>query len=281
MKRFLKGCLMALALCALLSFVCIAWMFHDTSRDVPILNYHQINDTAQNALTVNTEQFETQMKYLAEQGYHSITPSEMLDAWENGSELPEKPVIITFDDGYVDNYSNAFPILQKYNLKATIFLIPDYVNVYPNYLTWAQAAEMQRSGLIHFGSHTMNHSVLTELSQTELRRQLVDSKQAIEWHLKQPVTFIAYPCGAYNQQVIERTNDAGYRAAFTVNYGWASPSEKRMVMDRVPIFGSNSHTFLRFKLRLTCAPVICRVNAIKTYLENEGYTSLASLIVIP
>ncbi len=80
MKRFFKGCLMALALCALLSFVCIAWMFHGTDRDVPILNYHQINDTAQNALTVSTEQFETQMKYLAEQGYHSITPTEMLDA---------------------------------------------------------------------------------------------------------------------------------------------------------------------------------------------------------
>ncbi len=281
MKRFLKGCLMALALCALLSFVCIAWMFHGTDRDVPILNYHQINDTAQNALTVNTEQFETQMKYLAEQGYHSITPTEMLDAWENGAELPEKPVIITFDDGYVDNYSNAFPILQKYNLKATIFLISDYVNLYPNYLTWAQAAEMQKSGLIHFGSHTMSHSVLTDLSQTELRQQLVGSKQAIEWHLKQPVAFIAYPCGAYNQQVIERTDDAGYRAAFTVNYGWASPSEQRMIMDRIPIFGSNRHTFLRFKLRLAFAPVICRVNAIKTYLENENYTTLASLIFIP
>ena len=90
---------------------------------MPVLNYHQINDRDQNSLTVQTAQFEEEMQYLVDNGYHAITPEEMLDAWENGTPLPEKPVIITFDDGYYNNYIYAYPLLKQRGMKAVVSII--------------------------------------------------------------------------------------------------------------------------------------------------------------
>ncbi len=132
---------------------------------VPVLNYHQINDRDHNALTLSTSEFEAQMRYLAENGYHPITPNELADHLENGAPLPEKPILLTFDDGYIDNYKNAYPILQKYGLKGSIFIITDYLNVYPNYLTWEICQEMQDSGIIDIECHTMTHVALSELAE--------------------------------------------------------------------------------------------------------------------
>ena len=256
-------------------------LFQSAKGGIPVLNYHQINDTEKNALTVNTEQFEAQMKYLSENGYTAITPADMLDAWENGTQLPEKPVIITFDDGYLDNYNHAFPVLEKYQLKATIFLISDYVNTYPNYLTWSAVQDMQQSGLIDFESHTLSHEELTKAPDLdEAKHQLTGSKQAIEWNLGKQVNFIAYPCGEYNDDIEQATKDAGYRAAFTVNYGLAEPGEDPFILDRVPIFGSNSHTLARFKLRLTLAPLFAPLNKVKMELR-EDHPTLASFILVP
>lgn len=260
----------------------VTWLFHGKDASVPILNYHQINDTAKNPLTVNVEQFDAQMKFLSENGYHTITPDEMLDAWENGTKLPEKPVIITFDDGYVDNFNNAFPILQKYNLKATIFLISDYLGVYPNYVTWDQAKTMQDSGLINLESHTLNHATLTELQSTrEIQNELFGSKQAIEFKLNNHVKYVAYPCGAYNDEIMRLTEEAGYRGAFTVNYGWADPVESHYVMDRVPIFGNNDHTLMRFKLRLMFAPIVAPLSRMREALNDGGFGRLANFIPVP
>ena len=282
LRNVWKRCLILAALVLLLPLCGLAWLFHGTDASVPVLNYHQINDIAQNSLTIRTDQFEEQMKYLSENGYHTITPTEMLDAWENGTELPDKPVIITFDDGYVDNYQNAFPILEKYRLKATIFLISDYMGMYPNYLTWDQAKQMQQSGLIQLESHTLNHADLTKLDSTEeIRHELYGSKQAIEFQLGNTVQYIAYPCGAYTQEIADLTQAAGYRAAFTVNYGWADPNEQHFILDRVPIFGGISPIFLRFKLRLAYAPVIAPLSRLREQLSSDGYTSLADLIPIP
>ena len=85
-----------------------------TSPGVPVLNYHQVEDKDGNPLTLYCDQFDQQMAYLAEEGYHTITLDEMMDAAENGTPLPEKPVVITLDDGYVDNYEYAYPILKKW-----------------------------------------------------------------------------------------------------------------------------------------------------------------------
>ena len=277
-----KNVLLVLAALLVVMAVGAGWLLHSAAEGVPVLNYHQINDKDENALTVHVDQFEAQMAYLAENGYHAITPAQMLDAWENGTELPDKPVIITFDDGYVDNYKNAYPILKKYGLKGTIFAVTDYLGTYPNYFTWAQAKEMQDSGVMEIESHTLSHMELTTAgSEEELRHQLVDSKKALDWHLGKDVRFIAYPCGSYNEEIERIAHEAGYRAAFTVHYGLADPEENREIMDRVPIFGSNNHTLLRFKLRLNYAPIFGPLDDLQRSLNKNGHNFLASLLIVP
>lgn len=281
MARYLKWTLAAIVVLLVIVFGYCAYLMHSAARSVPVLNYHQINDTAENSLTVHTDQFEEQMRYLAENGYTTITPDEMLDAWETGAPLPEKPVIITFDDGYVDNYRYAYPILEKYNLRATIFLITDYIGTYPNYMTWAQVEEMNDGGLIDFESHTLSHEKLDSTSYADTWRQLADSKTALEWHLLKYVKYIAYPCGSYDDELVNMTRQAGYRAAFTVNYGVSDASENQFVLDRVPIFGSNNHTFLRFKLRLNYSPIFAPLAAVAKNLRDGGHDILARLVPTP
>ena len=252
------------------------WLFSRDQGGVPILVYHQVNDVDKNQLTLSVKDFEEQIQFLADSGYTFITPDELLDYWDSQVEetaegnsesqvndtakpsLPEKPIIITFDDGYADMYKNVLPILQKYKAKATLFVITDYLNLYPNYLTWSQARELQSSGLVDIESHTLSHFNLIDvrLSSYEIRNQLYASKQAIEWYLKKPAKFIAYPEGKYTQEVQELTYDVGYRAAFTVDYGLSHSEPQHYVLPRIPIFGDNSYPLLRFKIRLLGAPII-------------------------
>ena len=282
MKALFKRLLIAAAVLLLLTAAVGAYQMHKHANGVPVLNYHQINDRDENSLTIRTDQFEAEIKYLADNGYHTITPAELLAAWDGERALPEKPVIITFDDGYADNYKNAYPILQKYGLKGTIFVVSDFLGTYPNYLTWPMAEEMHKSGLIDIESHTLSHAQLDQLgTREELDKQLRDSKQAIDWHLKKDVRFIAYPCGAFNEEIEDSTLAAGYKGAFTVHYGLAEPSENRLQLDRVPVFGSNSHTLLRFKLRLLYAPIFGPLDEFQRNLRADGHGFLARLLMVP
>lgn len=258
------------------------WLFERDADGVPILSYHRVNDVDENSLTLSVEQFDAQMKYLVDDGYTVITPDELLDAWKGSGNLPKKPVIITFDDGSVDNYKNVFPILQKYNLKATIFVITDNVNLYPNYVTWDQAREMQNSGLVDIESHTLsNRSFVKIYSRDKLWDQIYGSKQAIEWYLKKPAKFIAYPEGKYTVEAEEICKEVGYRAGFTVNYGLARKDPKNYVLDRIPIYGANSHTLLRFKMRLKGAPIVAPLMRFRESLIKDGNKEIAEFIPIP
>jgi len=195
LKLSRKSLLSALLVLPLLLFLVGVVLMH-SSPGVPVLNYHQVEQKNGNPLTLWPDQFEAQMAYLADEGYTTITIDEMMDALENGTPLPEKPVIITFDDGYADNYEYAYPILKKYGFKATIFLIYDFTNTYPNYLTWEQINEMKESGLIHFESHTMTHANLAELnSADELRHEIADSHDLLSEKLGYDMHYIAYPGG--------------------------------------------------------------------------------------
>lgn len=282
LPALLKKACLAMGILLVLFLLACAWQMQRHSNGVPILNYHQVNDWADNALTVHVDQFDKQMQYLADNGYHTITLNELLNAWENGTELPEKPVIITFDDGYVDNYQNAYPILKKYGLKGTIFAITDYLGNYQNYFTWEQAKEMQDSGIMEIESHTLSHQELTETgSPEELKKQLFGSKEAIDARLHKDVRFIAYPCGSFNEEVEQMTKDAGYKAAVTVHYGLAESSESPFIMDRVPVFGSTDHTMLRFKLRLLFAPIFAPLDEMQRNLRRNGQDFLANLLIVP
>lgn len=279
MKRVLV-ILLIIAVVAISGF--LYWIFERDAGGVPILTYNRVNDVDKNALTLTVEQFDAQMKFLVDDGYTVITPDELLDAWEGNENLPNKPVVITFDDGNADNYKNVFPILQKYNLKATMFVITDNINLYPSYITWQQAREMQASGLVDIESHTLsNQSFLKIHSRDKLWDQIYGSKQAIEWYLKKPAKFIAYPDGKYTVEAEELCKEVGYRAGFAIDYGLAHYNPKNYVLDRIPIYGSNSHTLLRFKMRLKGAPVIAPLSRLKNRLINDGNPEVAEFIPIP
>lgn len=166
--------------------------------DVPVLYYHLINDNLYSPYTsmfVSPEEFDKQMNYLKSNGYTVIG----LDEIDQAARYT-KPVIITFDDGYEDNYTSAYPILKKYNFKATVFLISSLIGK-PGYLSKDQIHEMR--DLISFQSHTVTHPYLTRLSAEEQEHELAESKKTIETITGDRVDALAYPIGDHNGQVIE------------------------------------------------------------------------------
>ena len=199
-----------------------------------VLNYHQI-DNKNNYLSVEVSNFETQMKFLVDSGCITITPDELYAGIRGEIELPPKPVLITFDDGYLDNYTNAFPILKKYGLRATIFIIPAFTSVQPGYMTWEQLKEMEANG-ITVESHTLTHPKLEELPDDEIRSELLNSKALLEQNLGHPVEFLAYPTGTYNLHIAGIAQDLGYKGAFTIKYGVVDRGSNFFALERVPIF---------------------------------------------
>ena len=277
MKKLLIGAIVFIIICVALIFR----LFQNESNGVPILAYHQVNDVDKNGSTLTVEQFEAQIKYLVDEKYNIISLDELLDAWEGKSSLPSKPIVITFDDGHLENYKNVFPILQKYNAKATFFVVTDNVNLFPNYINWEQAREMQASGLVDIESNTLSHKNLTKIySRDKLWDQIYGSKQAIEWYLKKPAKFISYPEGKYTIDVEDMSKEVGYRAAMISEYGLAH-AEDKYVLDRIPVVGANSHTLLRFQARLKCAPIFVPLSRMKNRLIADGNEAVASLILIP
>ena len=199
-----------------------------------VLNYHQINNSF-TPLAVPVNDFDAQMSYLSEQGYVTITPDELAEGLEGNLNLPEKPVLITFDDGYIDNYTNAFPILKKYGFRATIFIIPGFTSQNPKYMTWEQLKEMEQNGIV-MQSHTLNHKALEELPDDEIRSELLNSKLILEEQLGHEINFLAYPTGTYNVHIAGIARDVGYKGAYTIKYGNVDLGSNMYALERVPIF---------------------------------------------
>ena len=275
MKNFLLTVLVLLLATAGFLF----WLFQRDADGVPILNYHRVSDTDDNPATLKVADFDAQIKYLIDSGYKVISPDDLLDAWGSSKPLPEKPIIITFDDGHEDIYKNVFPILQKYNVRATVFIVTDHMGT-KDYLTWDQARALQNGGFIDFESHTMSYKDLTTLRGDKLWNEIYGSKQAIEWALKKPAKFIAYPYGKYTVAAEDTSKEVHYRAGFIEDYGLAKNDSNSYVLTRIPVVGSNSHTLLRFKIRLNGSPIFAPINRFKTDIA-EGNPEIADLIFIP
>ena len=213
-----------------------------------VLNCHQIQNSP-TSLSIPPADFDEQMHYLSSHGYVTITPDELYSGLNGEIELPPKPVLITFDDGYADNYTNAFPILKYYGMRATIFVIPAFVGVYSNYLTWDEMREMEDNG-ITIESHTMHHYKLEELPDDEIRSELLNSKLKIEEELGHPVEFLAYPTGTYNLHIAGIAKEVGYKGAFTIKYGNVDLGSNFYALERVPIFNTAGHTMKNFYERI-------------------------------
>lgn len=175
------------------------------SATVPIFMYHFILDDYGNF--PDTENFlkpetlEEQLKYISENEYDTIYIDELDDLYKY-----DKPVALTFDDCFVYFYDNAFPLLKKYNQKATIFIITDYING-ENYLTEEQLKEIADSGLVKIESHTKTHDYLDEMTYEEQLEQAVESKERLESITGQEVSVYCYPTGRYNQTTLDIIKD--------------------------------------------------------------------------
>ncbi len=176
-----------------------------TSATVPIFMYHFIlddyGDYPDTENFLKPETLEEQLKYISENGYQTIYIDEMDDLYKY-----EKPVALTFDDCFVYFYDNAFPLLKKYNQKATIFIITDYING-ENYLTEEQLKEIADSGLVKIESHTKTHNYLDEMTYEEQVTEAVESKERLEAITGQEVTVYCYPSGRYNDETLDIIDD--------------------------------------------------------------------------
>lgn len=235
-----------------------------SNTKIPILMYHHLDEQVQNALTVGPAIFERQMQLLKDEGYTTITDHDLELFYQGKKLLPDKPVMITFDDGYQSNYQYAFPVLKKLQMKATIFLITDTIehpekhdSPYPK-LSWDQVEEMSASGLISFQSHTddMHQSiegqrnkgvilgpVNKETIQQYERRVLTDlvlSKNLIEKHTGKPVISFSYPFGSYSSESEKLVIQAGFQISYTTDFGYNKKSEGSFLLKRVNVHGNAS-----------------------------------------
>ena len=220
------------------------------SLRVPVLMYHfiRVNPNPRDQLgfnlSVTPNDFEQQMAYLANNGYHSLDVGQLALALKQKTVLPSKPVVITFDDGFRDFYTNAFPILQKYNLHAESYVITGFVGG-GDYMTWDMLREVQRSGLVTIGSHTVNHRYLTAFAPSLVTAELANSKAELENKLGVTVTDFCYPYGAFNNKVAEAVEKAGYTNATTTVPGLYQYDTRIFLMNRVRVSGGETlQTFI-------------------------------------
>jgi peptidoglycan/xylan/chitin deacetylase (PgdA/CDA1 family) len=186
---------------------------------VPILMYHYIRnnpdprDGVGANLSVTPVDFRAQMDWLARNGYHPIDLDDLRSYLFAHTTLPSKPVVITLDDGYRDLYTDAFPVLRAHQFKAVAYIVSGFLGR-PSNVTPEQVVEMNASG-VEIGSHTVSHVDLTKTPAGELRRQLDDSRAALEALVGHPVLDFCYPAGAVNPAVTQAVVAAGYQSATT------------------------------------------------------------------
>ncbi|NEQ36312.1 MAG: polysaccharide deacetylase family protein [Okeania sp. SIO3I5] len=202
---------------------------------VPILMYHSISVNPKNDLMVPPDVFAAQMKHLHETGYQTITFKDLED-WQAGKPIPKKPILLTFDDGYIDNYTTAYPILKKYNLQATFFISFNYLGD-SRHISWQNIQEMYNSGLIQFGSHTNSHPDLTVISSTQRQAEIFQSKEKIEEKIGSEVIAFSYPAGVYNDLVLRDVSEARYKFGVTTKPGNARVEQGLLSLHRVRVHG--------------------------------------------
>lgn len=222
------------------------------TADLPIVMYHHVGplppnpDVFRKDLTVSPALFEDELQHLVEQGIETVSLDDLMEHYAGGPALPAKSVVLTFDDGYDDNYEFAFPLLQQYKMVGTFFIVTEFVGR-PGYLTWEQIQEMDAAGM-SIEAHSATHADLSVVRGAELQRQLVEPKRVLEEQLGHPVRFLAYPAGKYNAGTIAATRAAGYVAAVTVIHGTSHPSASVFELTRVRARGADTATGLLTKL---------------------------------
>ena len=242
------------------------WARQIDYRHPRILMYHMISDPRKgakfNGLRVAPSQFERQLAWLNDNGWTFITMAQ----WETmGDDLPPKSIALTFDDGFEDNFTHAFPLMKKYGATGTLYLVTDRhdrdwsTNKKAHHnsgelmnepkLSNEQVQEMVNSNVFELGAHTLTHANLSKLSNAEKTIEIQQSKQQLEQHFNTPVSSFAYPFGIYDQQDVAIAKKAGFSSAVTTEVGITRIEEHQpLELKRIKISGKDN--FLAFKLRL-------------------------------
>src|SRR3954452_2315587 len=215
---------------------------------VPILMYHVVSAPQPGApypdLYTPKPVFAAQMKALAKRGYHGVTRAQVDDYWRHGYALPAKPIVISFDDGYLSHYTHALPVLKALGWRGVLNLEID--NVRPGDLTASQVRALIDAGW-EVDSHTITHPDLTTVSDSQLRQELVGSRAYLRKHFGVPADFFCYPAGRFDSRVVAAVKAAGYRAATTTEPGLASP-KLPFTLSRIRVDGQDGVGGLLTKL---------------------------------
>lgn len=247
-------------------------MEHD--HKVPILMYHDIelNDPRYDRTDVEVRpyvlpasRFEEQMRSLTEQRYHVISLEDFVFSVKGGRPLPEKSVIITFDDGHISNYLKAYPILKKYGLKAVFFIVTGFVDK-PGMLTWEQIREMADDGM-EIGSHTVTHSPPAKLTRDELIYELKESKRILEERLGREVKWVSSPTGYYNKAIETIAKDLGYQAVCIGKFGVNGMNCDLFSLKRIAI--RRSYSLSSFNALVGLQPVVISLHKVTDALRAD------------
>lgn len=242
-------------------------------QQVPVLLYHHINRHAGDTVTVTPEVFAEQIRYLYDEGYKSLSADELLEFVAGERALAGKTVVLTFDDGWLDNYLNAVPVLSRYRMKATFFLISGRVDAasqrtqgldagIPDHETakklieggaaqhvvmnWNIVRELEVSGLFRCYSHTVNHRRSAGLLVDELSSELVLSKERIEAMLGKECAYLCWPYGSFDERAVKLAEEAGYKGLFTTVDGFCAAGSDPNMIQRIEV--SDSLKFLQDRL---------------------------------
>lgn len=218
---------------------------------IPILLYHYVEyvkdkrDTIRQSLDIVPIVFQKQLETLKDANYTFLTMKDIADIIDNKMSLPEKPIAITFDDGYRDLYTDVFPIIKKENVKITAFIVPGFLDQ-PNFLLTTQFQEIAQSGLVEISAHTMHHRYLKGASKAMATDEIVGSKVLLETMVHKPVVSFAYPYGAFDNQAIELIKNAGFKTAVSTIPGKEENEANRFFIYRIRPGGRTGDTLLRF-----------------------------------
>lgn len=239
----LKKKIIKLLIIILFEFICIfintsSTKYYESNTPIPILTYHSVTDnnfTACENMFVKPSEFEKQMKMITEQGFTPIFADEIKNAY-----LYKNPIIITFDDGYIDNYQIVYPVIKENHIKITIFIITNNIDK-KHFLTSTDLLEMYQSGFVSIQSHTASHKRLTLLDDSQLEKELKDSKNAIIKLIKKKPLAVTYPFGSINQNQIKLINKY-YQIGFTSSSGVMSNDHNKYIIKRYQV---NKNTDLK------------------------------------
>ena len=218
-------------------------------KKIPILMYHSISNHASpkfRQFTVSPTLFAEHMAYLHQHRYTPMTVTQFLAAHsQNGAKLPERPVVLTFDDGFADFYTEALPVLRRYGFAATLYVATGFINGTSRWLqhegeanrpmlTWDQLSEIGANG-IECGGHSHSHPQLDTLSPAQASREIVQSKRLLEEHMGQDVLSFAYPFGYYTASIRRQVQEAGYTSACAVKHAMSSEMTDPFALARLMV----------------------------------------------